>query len=293
MTISVRAKPQKQSFVATPRKCKAAGNFEVFDELFADDFLDHTPQPGRTPDKERRATALQNPPGRISRLSRRDPLAARRWRPRDDVQDLSRDAPGRVPGRGADWPRNSIRDGRRHAGARRQDHRTLGRGQSLLPHAAARRLARAGNGRQLLPPRARQLSNLKGTSHDHRHHWIGRHRHRLRTDAGPRRHRGDHLQQPRARLAKELVRELGPSIKAGTREEAARADIVFVAVNWTKLPAALAGFRNGTAALSSTPTIRSRRRCSSRSIWRAGCRVRFCRSCAGSARREGVQSPSR
>jgi predicted dinucleotide-binding enzyme len=39
----------------------------------------------------------------------------------------------------------------------------------------------------------------------------------------------------------ELVRELGPSIKAGAREEAARADIVFVAVNWTKLPAALAG----------------------------------------------------
>ncbi len=40
---------------------------------------------------------------------------------------------------------------------------------------------------------------------------------------------------------KELVRELGPSIKAGTREEAARADIVLIAVNWTKLPAALAG----------------------------------------------------
>jgi predicted dinucleotide-binding enzyme len=40
---------------------------------------------------------------------------------------------------------------------------------------------------------------------------------------------------------KELVRELGPSIKAGTREQAARADIVFIAVNWTKLPAALAG----------------------------------------------------
>src|SRR5688572_20038101 len=40
---------------------------------------------------------------------------------------------------------------------------------------------------------------------------------------------------------RELVRELGPSIKAGTREEAARADIVLVAVNWTKLPAAMAG----------------------------------------------------
>ena len=40
---------------------------------------------------------------------------------------------------------------------------------------------------------------------------------------------------------KELVRELGPSIKAGTRDAAARADIVLIAVNWTKLPAALAG----------------------------------------------------
>jgi len=39
----------------------------------------------------------------------------------------------------------------------------------------------------------------------------------------------------------ELVQELGPSIKAATREAAARADIVFIAVNWTKLPAALAG----------------------------------------------------
>jgi steroid delta-isomerase-like uncharacterized protein len=27
------------------------GNFEVFEELFADDFIDHTPQPGTTPDK--------------------------------------------------------------------------------------------------------------------------------------------------------------------------------------------------------------------------------------------------
>lgn len=38
----------------------------------------------------------------------------------------------------------------------------------------------------------------------------------------------------------DLVRELGPAIKAGTREEAAGADMVLVAVNWSKLPAALA-----------------------------------------------------
>lgn len=39
----------------------------------------------------------------------------------------------------------------------------------------------------------------------------------------------------------DLVRELGPSIRAGTREEAAAQDIVLVAVNWSKLPAALSG----------------------------------------------------
>jgi 8-hydroxy-5-deazaflavin:NADPH oxidoreductase len=38
-----------------------------------------------------------------------------------------------------------------------------------------------------------------------------------------------------------LARETGPTISAGRREEAAAKDIVFVAVNWSKLPAALAG----------------------------------------------------
>lgn len=37
-----------------------------------------------------------------------------------------------------------------------------------------------------------------------------------------------------------LVKELGPSIKAGTVEEAARADIVFVAVRWVDLEKVLA-----------------------------------------------------
>ena len=38
-----------------------------------------------------------------------------------------------------------------------------------------------------------------------------------------------------------LVRELGGAITAGSREQAARADVVIVAVNWSNLPAALAG----------------------------------------------------
>jgi predicted dinucleotide-binding enzyme len=37
------------------------------------------------------------------------------------------------------------------------------------------------------------------------------------------------------------VAEFGPLVTAGTREEAAAKDIVFVAVNWSKLPDALAG----------------------------------------------------
>lgn len=37
------------------------------------------------------------------------------------------------------------------------------------------------------------------------------------------------------------VAALGPTIKAATREQAAGADIVLIAVNWSKLPAALAG----------------------------------------------------
>ena len=40
---------------------------------------------------------------------------------------------------------------------------------------------------------------------------------------------------------KQMTREFDPFIQAGTREQAARADMVFVAVNWTKLPMALGG----------------------------------------------------
>lgn len=42
----------------------------------------------------------------------------------------------------------------------------------------------------------------------------------------------------------ELVASLGPLITAGSREEAASKDIVFIAVNWSKLPAAMAGLPN-------------------------------------------------
>lgn len=31
---------------------QSRGNFELFEELFSPDFVDHTPQPGRTPDRD-------------------------------------------------------------------------------------------------------------------------------------------------------------------------------------------------------------------------------------------------
>jgi len=40
---------------------------------------------------------------------------------------------------------------------------------------------------------------------------------------------------------KDSVAALGPTIKAGTREQAASAAIVLIAVNWSRLPAAVAG----------------------------------------------------
>lgn len=41
-----------------------------------------------------------------------------------------------------------------------------------------------------------------------------------------------------------LLSELGPKAKAGTVAEAARADVVFVAVNWSKIPGALQGVQD-------------------------------------------------
>jgi predicted dinucleotide-binding enzyme len=42
----------------------------------------------------------------------------------------------------------------------------------------------------------------------------------------------------------DLVKDIGGPIRAGTREEAAAQKIVLVAVNWSKLPAALSGLPN-------------------------------------------------
>ena len=45
------AEAAKQVVRRNTEQVQGRGDFALFDELFADDFVDHTPQPGTTPDK--------------------------------------------------------------------------------------------------------------------------------------------------------------------------------------------------------------------------------------------------
>jgi steroid delta-isomerase-like uncharacterized protein len=52
MTINNLSEAAKAVVRRNTEEVQGGGNLEAFEELFADDFLDHTPQPGRTPDKD-------------------------------------------------------------------------------------------------------------------------------------------------------------------------------------------------------------------------------------------------
>jgi len=52
MTINNLSEAAKAVVRRNTEEVQGGGNFEVFEELFGDDFLDHMPQPGRTPDKD-------------------------------------------------------------------------------------------------------------------------------------------------------------------------------------------------------------------------------------------------
>jgi len=51
MTSSNASEAAKAVVRRNTEEVQGGGNFAVFEELFANDFLDHTPQPSRTPDK--------------------------------------------------------------------------------------------------------------------------------------------------------------------------------------------------------------------------------------------------
>jgi len=52
MTSSNPGEAAKAVVRRNTEEVQGRGNFAVFEQLFADNFLDHTPQPGRTPDKD-------------------------------------------------------------------------------------------------------------------------------------------------------------------------------------------------------------------------------------------------
>ena len=51
MTISNISEAAKAVVRRNTEEVQGKGDFNVFDELFAEDFVDHTTQPGTTPDK--------------------------------------------------------------------------------------------------------------------------------------------------------------------------------------------------------------------------------------------------
>src|SRR5260370_38503910 len=51
MTRSNASEEAKAVVRRNTEEVQGGGNFDVFEELFADDFVDHTPQPNGTPDK--------------------------------------------------------------------------------------------------------------------------------------------------------------------------------------------------------------------------------------------------
>jgi steroid delta-isomerase-like uncharacterized protein len=51
MSSNTRSEAAKAVVRRNTEEVQGGGNFDVFEELFADDFVDHTPQPSTTPDK--------------------------------------------------------------------------------------------------------------------------------------------------------------------------------------------------------------------------------------------------
>src|SRR5215217_2403840 len=144
---------------------------------------------------------------------------------------LSTATPRRILRHRPDGPEDPVRDRRRDARAQRQDCRALGCSQSFLSHAATR-----GDSRDAPRGAARQGMHMTfgiiGAGN------VGLAIAKTLARAGIAASIAN-SRDPES--LKDAVGPLGPAIKAMTREEAARADMVFVAVNWSKLSAAVSG----------------------------------------------------
>jgi hypothetical protein len=129
------------------------GNFEVFEELFAADFVDHTPQPGGfTPDRDGARNLY-----RALRTAFPDFHAEIHWQISDGDRVTTYNVPWDtrrdILGIGADRAQDPLRDRRRHARTQRQDHRSLGGRESFVSHAATWSRARLGSAKEVTKKR--------------------------------------------------------------------------------------------------------------------------------------------
>lgn len=135
--------PADEAAIAVVRRnteeVQGKGNWEAFDELFADDFVDHTPQPGATPDKAGVAVLYH-----ALRTAFPDFHPDIRWQIAagelvTTYMIYHGIHTGPILGVAPTRQNRRVRNRRRHESPRRQDHRPLGRAKSTQNDGAARR----------------------------------------------------------------------------------------------------------------------------------------------------------
>jgi SnoaL-like polyketide cyclase. len=116
MSDSASSEAAKAVVRRNTEEVQGRGNFEVFEELFAPDFIDHTPQPNCTPDREG-ARALY----KTLRAAFPDFHAVIHWQAADgELVTTYKTITARIAEASWAWrhrPENPLRDRRCHAGA--------------------------------------------------------------------------------------------------------------------------------------------------------------------------------
>jgi hypothetical protein len=79
MSNNVAGARAKEIVRRNTEQVQGQGDFNLLETLFADDFVDHTPQPGNTPDKDGVRVLYRRLRAVFSDFRPRDSLADSRW----------------------------------------------------------------------------------------------------------------------------------------------------------------------------------------------------------------------